>query len=603
MHRQAVLFCALVGVHLLGSILLEQAMAAEPAGEWQTRAEATNYRRTSRYDEDIAYAQRLAAASPLVQLQLLGKSPEGRAIPVLVVSKDKAFTPEAARATGKDIVLVNAAIHPGEIPGKDAGFAFVRDLVISGKHAALLDGAILVFIPVFGVDGHERFGPYTRINQNGPEESGWRTTAQNLNLNRDFLKADTPEMRVWLNVFERYLPDLIVDTHDTDGADYQYNLTYGLETGASLDPALVAWQKVAFEGEIFPAVAGRGHVVSPYIILRDSKDVSKGITQDPSEPRFSTGYGALQNRPTLLVETHMLKDYKSRVTATYDLLVEIFAHLKRYPSELRTLVARVDEQTVARGRRYDPNFRYPLTFKLSEHSRPFQFQGFETTLELSAVSGSTWLRYEPTKPKTFTIPLFDEATVEKAVAPPLAYVVPVSLTEVIDKIKAHGLRHRTLDGPSTLTVETYEFSAPVWEAAPFEGRIRLKDFKLTPIRRQITYPAGSLVVPLDQRAANVAIHLLEPQGPDSLLQWGFLDAIFEQKEYAEAYVMEKMAREMLARDPKLKAEFERKVSEESAFAASPEARLEFFYRRTPYWDDRYNIYPIGRLTAPENLPK
>lgn len=589
----------LLGSGLLSLVILSFAAGATPVpAQWQTQAEASDYRRTSRYDEDVAFARRLAAASPYIDFQPVGKSPEGRALPVIVVSKDRAFSPEAARATGKEIVLVIAGIHPGEIPGKDAGWALVRDMAITATQQALLDKAILIFIPIFNVDGHERFGPYNRINQNGPEQAGWRTTAQNYNLNRDFLKADSPEMRTWLDLFHRWQPDLIVDTHDTDGADFQYDLTYGLEFAANLPQALVAWQKAAFLGAIFPATERHGHKIAPYIVLRDSKDPTKGFDQQASEPRYSTGYGAILNRPSLLVETHMLKDYRTRVLATYDLLVEIFAYLNRHPGELRALVNQADSQTTARGQKYDPAARFPLTFELSDKHERFAFKGFESHLELSALSGTTWIRYDSSKPRTFDVPYYSELLPKKTVAPPLAYIVPVHLSEVIERIKLHHLRYEVLTAPRQFTVQTYRLSDPVWEAQPFENHIRLKDFKLAPIERQITYPTGSLFVPLDQPAANVAIHLLEPEGPDSLLQWGYLDALFEQKEYAEPYVMEKKARELIEADPQLKAEFEQKLSSDPAFAASPEARLDFFYRRTPYWDERLGIYPIGRIIQP-----
>lgn len=572
-----------------------------PSGDWQTRAEATDYRKTARYDETVAYAKRLAEASPLVQVQTFGKSPEGRDMAVLVVSSDKAFTPEAARATGKEIILINAGIHAGEIPGKDAGLALIRDMVITGTKKALLDHAIVLFIPVFNLDGHERFGPYNRINQNGPDEMGWRTTAQNYNLNRDFLKADTPEMRAWLALFNRWSPDMVIDAHDTDGADYQYDLTYGLEMNQNLDSGLVAWQKQAFDQNIFPALTRQGHKVAPYIVLRDEKNLAKGFDDWVSAPRYSTGYGAIQNRPTLLIETHMLKDYKNRVVATYDTLAAILAQINQKPGSLRKAVTLADARTVERGRTYNATRLYPLEFKVADKSVPFQFLGVEYTTELSPISGSTWVQYDPTRPKTFTIPFYNTVEVQKSVAPPLAYVIPVAFSDVIERLKVHGVQYETLDAPRTLAVETYQFDEVSWQPAPFENHHLLKDLKMTRVQRKLTYPAGSAVVYLNQRAANVAIHLLEPDSADSLVRWGYFDAIFEPKEYAEAYVMEKMAREMLARDPKLKQEFEQKVASDPKFAASPVARLDFFYRRTPYYDERLNLYPVGRLLSPGSL--
>ncbi len=564
--------------------------------DWQTLAEVSQYQKTARYPEMIAYAQRLAAASADVSVQTIGKSPEGRDIIVIVVSKDHAFSPSAARATGKEIVLVNAGIHPGEIEGKDAGLALIRDMVITGKQKALLDHAILLLIPIFGVDGHERFGAYNRINQNGPQEMGWRTTAQNYNLNRDFMKVDSPEMRAWQSLFQAWLPDMVVDSHTTDGMDYQYDITYSLEMYANQAIQIITWQKEAFNQHIVPALEQQGHIVCPYYLtLRDEKDPLKGFDDSASTPRYSTGYAALQNRPGLLLETHMLKDYKNRVIATYDLIQNLLAYINQTPGQLRKAVDAADAATIASGNTYDPKQKFPLTFEVTAQSVPFSFAGVAFTRELSAISGSFWVKYDARQPKQFTIPFYNKIEPKKTIAPPLGYVVPVYLTEVIERLNIHHLQYQVLDQPTKLTVETYQFSKVTWEPRPFENHHQIKDLVMTPIKRTITYPAGSVKIMTNQRAAKVLIHLLEPDAPDSLLRWGYLDPIFEQKEYAEDYVMEKMARQMLARDPKLQQEFEEKISADPDFAHDPQARLNFFYQRTPYYDDRLNIYPIGRI--------
>ena len=573
-------------------------MLTAHAEDWRTQAEITGYKETPRYEETMAYCRRLAGASEFVHLETIGRSPEGRDILAVVVSLDKAFTPEAARATGKEIVLVNCCIHPGESEGKDACLALLRDLVINGegtKPGGLLAHAILIVIPIHGVDGHERFGPYNRINQNGPAEMGWRTSAQNYNLNRDWVKADAPEMRAELDLFHRWLPDLLIDTHTTDGADYQYDLTYSLEKFANQHPAVVAWQKEAFDGHIFPALTTMGHKIAPYITLNNPLEPRAGFNDGASKPRFSTGYGALWNRSALLVETHMLKDYHNRVTATYDLLKAILAEINRAPSTLRHATEQADRETVAAGQRYDPARRIPLDFKNGPGSVPFEFLGVEYKHELSGVSGMPWIQFDASKPVTFTVPFYNEVRTTKEVVPPLGYVIPAAWTVVIDRLRAHGIAFTTLTQPLTTEVETYQFDRVEWEGRPFENHHAIKDMTFRPVRRKMTFPAGSAVVYLDQPAAKVAVALLEPDAPDSLLHWGFLDAIFEQKEYAEEYVMEPMAREMMARDPKLKQEFETKLETDPTFAASAAARLDFFYRRTPYFDDRFNVYPIGRI--------
>ncbi len=571
--------------------------ANPPAEDWRTKTEITGYKETPRYEETRAYCHRLADASEFIHLETIGRSPEGRDILAVVVSLDKAFTPEAARATGKEIILVNCCIHPGESEGKDACLALLRDLLISGEAqtSGLLDHVILLVVPIHGVDGHERFGPYNRINQNGPVEMGWRTSAQNYNLNRDWLKADAPEMRAELDLFHRWLPDLLIDTHTTDGADYQYDLTYSLEKFANQHPAVVAWQKEAFDGHIFPALTTQGHKIAPYITLNNPIEPRAGFNDGAAKPRFSTGYGALWNRSALLVETHMLKDYHNRVVATYDLLKGILAEIQRAPGALRRATETADRETIAAGQKYDPARQVPLDFKNGPGSVPFEFLGVEYQHELSGVSAMPWVQYDAGKPVTFTVPFFNEVLTTKEVVPPLGYLVPAAWTVVIDRLRAHGIAFTTLTQPLTQEVETYQFDHVEWEGRPFENHHAIKEMTFHPVRRTMTFPAGSAVVYLDQRAAKVVVGLLEPDAPDSLLHWGYLDAIFEQKEYAEEYVMEPMARAMMARDPKLREEFLKKVQTDPVFAGSAAARLEFFYQRTPYFDERLNVYPIGRI--------
>ena len=580
-------------------------LTAQADEDWRTKAEATDYRETPRYDETMAYCRRLAAASPFVHIEELGRSPEGREIIALVVSLDKAFTPEAARATGKEIVLVNACIHAGECEGKDAGLALIRDLLIKEEYktSGLLAHAILIFVPIHSVDGHERFSPYNRINQNGPAAMGWRTTAQNYNLNRDWLKADAPETRAMLGLFHRWLPDLFIDLHNTDGADYQYDITYTLERHGNEPDGIHAWQNDAFDGRIFPALTRQGHKIAPYLVLKTADKPEDGFQDGVASPRLSTGYVALWNRPALLVETHMLKDYRTRVVATYDLLKAVLAEFSHAPGKLRAAVEQADRETVAAGKApYDPAKRLPVDFKLGPGSVPFEFLGVESRHEMSAVSGAVWTQYDPAKPTTFTVPYYNEVQVAREICPPAGYVIPAAWTVVIERLRAHGLAFTTLEKPLTCEVETYRFQGAEWQPKPFENHHMLKEVKPVPVRRNETFPAGSVVVRLNQPGARVAMHLLEPEAPDSLLKWGYLDAIFEQKEYSEERVMEAMAREMMARDPKLKEEFEKKVSGDTAFAGSARLRLEWFYERTPFFDDRLDIYPIGRIVDRAALP-
>src|SRR5918997_1423669 len=305
MQRFSGLFCALLFLLIVmpkESNAQSQSPPVPP--DWQTHAERTGYRETPRYEETLAYCRKLADAAPSqIRLTDFGRSGEGRALPLLTAAKGKTFTPAASRRAGKVVVLVQANIHAGEEDGTAARLALLRDIVVLKTQPRLLEHVTLLFVPIYNVDGHERRSPFNRINQNGPAEVGWRANATNLNLNRDYMKADAPETRAWLRLWDEWRPDLFIDCHVTDGADFQYNVTYQFERHANVAPSVRGWSKEFFDGKIVPATEAAGNLLSPYMVFRDNRDPSKGIDSFVSTPRFSTGYTPLRNRPGLLIET------------------------------------------------------------------------------------------------------------------------------------------------------------------------------------------------------------------------------------------------------------------------------------------------------------
>ncbi len=590
--------------------------AAEALREnWQTPAEKSNYRTTPRYAETMEYVRRVAGVSPRqVKIEIFGRTGEGRDLEAVIVSRDGIFDPALLHRTGRPIVLIQNAIHAGEMDGKDASLALLRDIVVTRTQVALIERAVVIFIPIYNADGHERFGAHNRINQNGPEEMGWRTTGRNLNLNRDYLKADAVETRALLRLWNRWLPDFFVDNHVTDGLDHQYDTTYSVETGPNVFPALAQWQREALAPYLEKSVTDSGHRISPYTEFVDASDPSKGMYDGETQPRYSDGYSVLQNRPGMLVEMHMLKDYKTRVTGNYELMRALLEVVNRDAVLLTQATRDADAAQIAAGQNYDPNAKVPLKMKLTETSQPFHFLGYKARRTLSEISGA--MRTEYTKdPVELTVPYRSTFEVSLAVTPPLAYIVPPQWEEVIGVLTAHGVKMQRTNRPWTAEVETYRCTNPKWQARSYEGRqvlfqpwigeggeFREATLECASARESMTFPANSAVITLDQRAARVAIHFLEPQGPDSAMVWGFFNAIFEQKEYGESYVVETMAREMMAKDPKLKEEFEQRVATDKAFAASSTARLNFFYERSPWKDQRQGFYPVGRLTTLEGVP-
>ncbi len=583
-------------------------------GLWTTPAEASCYRTTPRYDETMAYVQRVAAAAPpQVKVETFGKTGEGRDLVAVIVSKDGIFDPAALHAHNLPIVLIQNSIHAGEMDGKDSCLALLRDMVITKTRARLLDRSVLLVIPIYNADGHERFGPYNRINQNGPQEMGWRTQANNLNLNRDYLKADAPETRAFLRLWNRWLPDFFVDDHVTDGADFQYDTTYALDTGPNVFPAIAQWQRNMLAPYLEESVTAAGHVIGPIgnAVLIQPENPAKGLIVFADSPRYSTGYAVLQNRPGMLVEMHMLKDYKTRVTGNYEILRALLEVINRDADALLKMNRDADTATIAEGKIYNPEARFPLVLTPAETSHPFLYRGYKANISKSDISGGTRAEYTR-EPLNITVPKFDTLRVARAIAPPAAYIIPAQWTSLIDVLQAHGLKLLHTSSPWTTTVQTYRCDPPTWQTRSFEGHHVLSgagEFSAKPaalsckiVEAQLAFPRGSVIVPLDQRAAKVAIHFLEPEAPDSAVAWGFLNAIFEQKEYGENYVLEKLAREMLQKDPKLKEDFDKRLATDKEFAASPEARLNFFYQHSPWWDSHLGLYPVGRLTSLQGAP-
>lgn len=572
---------------------LTDSAAAAPK-PFLTRCEKTDYLETGSYAETVALWKKMAAASPYAECLPFGETAQGRPLYVLVASKDKAFTPARAARVEKPIVLIQNGIHPGEIAGKDATSALLRDILITKRQAALLDAALILAIPVFNADGHENASPWHRINQNGPREMGFRATATRLNLNRDYLKAETPEMRAWLRLFTAWKPDFFIDNHVTDGMDHQYDVTLDMPTEQNIWPTVGAWTKETFLPQLYERLEADGHVVGPYAEPRDPSDWAKGFDVGVIEPRYSTGYVALWHRPALLVETHSLKSHRTQMWAHYDVMARALALVGAEGARLRGLIRAAEAGLAELAAGAKPLF---LAGKHSDAGTAFTYKGVAWREETSVVTGRPVRVYE-NRPVDIPTQLFSKLATTAAPTVPAGYLIPAEWTTVVETLAAHGVVLKRLKKAVTVACEAYRLRDPKWAARPFEGRVMVTSLTVQRIRTTKTFPAGTAYVPMTQPAARVAFNWLEPEGPDSAVRWGLFNAIFEQKEYAADYVFEPIAREMLRRNPKLRAEFERKLAEDAEFAASPRARFQFLYERSPYYEADKDAYPVVRIFEP-----
>ena len=582
--------CAAVLFALALPVCAQQAAPAAD-GTLTTVSERSGFLRTGRYEEVIALCDRYARAYPkAVRCIDFGTTPEGRPMKALAVSTSGALTADQARRKQLPVVLIQGGIHAGEIDGKDAGFLALRE-VLDGKAApGALDKLVWVFVPVFNVDGHERFGAWNRPNQRGPEEMGWRVTAQNLNLNRDYVKADAPEMQAMLRLVQQWDPLAYVDLHATDGAQFEHDISIQVEPVHAGDEGLKK-AGTALRDNVIADLAREGSLPLPYypsFVVGD--DPSSGFEDGVAPPRFSHGYFQLRNRIGMLVETHSWKEYPVRVRITRNTIVSVLEQVAAHGNDWLTAAHQADAAAAKLAGQ-----PVPLAWAASDKAHTVEFRGYAYTRTPSDVSGALMTRYDEKTPQIWKVPMRDELHPSLSVpAPRAGYVVPAAYAGWVgEKLKQHGIEFHRIGAHPKASVETFRATRTQFAAQPVETHQRLTlEGAWKAETRDLG--AGALFVPMAQPKSRLVMALLEPQAPDSLAGWGEFNAAFERKEYMEDYVAEDVAREML-KDPKVKAAFEQKLKDDPAFAKDSNARLEFFYRQHPSWDERFNLYPVMRV--------
>ncbi|MCW8804263.1 MAG: hypothetical protein OQK57_07695, partial [Ignavibacteriaceae bacterium] len=409
---------------------------------------------------------------------------------------------------------------------------------------------------------------------------------------RDWMKADSPEMQAMLKLISRYLPDFAIDTHTTDGADYQYSVTYSVEKHKNIFHETAEWLKNDFIPYLENEVTQQGYLIHPYVYLKNwQKGLDDGIIDWASSPRLSTGYFALRNRPSLLIETHMFKPYKERVYATKAVLETTMEFIFNNSTELTELNREADKQTTML---YEKDEYLPLTFSNTDKYELMNFKGYKYYWDSSAISGTQKLVYTESK-LNFEIKYFDDIIVTDSIKVAKGYYIPPEYSSLVEKLKLHGINPSFFIRKSRrVTTTRYKFKNVNFSESSYEGR-QTVTFDYDTYEEDVEIPQGSYLYLTEFTNARLLSQMLEPKSADSFIQWGFMNQIFEQKEYYEDYVMEKFAEEMLEKDPELKKEFEEKLKSDEAFRNSSKARLDFFYERSPYPDKRLNVYPILRV--------
>ena len=559
-------------------------LIVDNSNKWVTPAETSGLTASPDYVTTMKWLEEVNQASSYVSIARIGTSEQGRLIQLVIVSKDQDFSAEELSTSKKPLILIQAGIHAGEIDGKDAGMMLLRDIAFGGK-SALLDRANLLFVPILNVDGHERSSEFGRVNQRGPKVMGWRTNAQNLNLNRDYTKMETAGIQAIVKVINTYDPDLYIDIHVTDGADYQYDITYDFVAQGGYSPGIFDWMKTYFKPEINQALSSNGHIPGPLLFAANDEDFKDGNIAFSFSPRFSNSYGDIRHLPTILIENHSLKPFKQRVLGTYIFLEQSIISVSEHFEDLQEAIASDKNQL---------REELPVRFGFSDsRADSIKFLGITSEKVKSPITGAAYVVWKG-QPFIQTIPNILMDKPEVSVKLPKAYWIPAEWPQLIEKIKAHGIKFEVLKEAKEMNVELDFIRNYKLSNQPSEGRIRFEEFQTEPINRTVNYQPGSIRISTAQPLGELVAILMEPESVDSYFQWGYFHSILSQTEYMETYIMEPLIAKMLAEDGHLKSRYDEKLKAEPEFAKTPRSIYRWFYEQTPYFDQQWKVIPVGK---------
>ena len=580
---------------LVFALLLTVVSAAEEPfpEEWLTVAEKSDFRATSSYEETMAFLRKVQAAAPeIIRVGPFGRSGRGFLLPIVVVSADGAFNPQEIAKTGKPILLLQSCIHAGEVDGKDATMMILRDIAL-GRRPDLVENVITVFTPIFNADGHENVSPYNRSNQNGPADgSGYRATANGINLNRDFLRLVSPEAKAMVRLVSTLKPHIHVDNHVTNGSDHAWVLTWLVAEAPQLDPGVDAWVE-----QHLPTVLAKteeaGHPNGPYVSLVSGSDPAEGMIWDVGLPRYSSGYFPLRNRPSILIEMHAHKPFKDRVYANRSFMEELILEVGRSGKELIEAIDLADKKTIALGEFGADPSDVVVRWGVEEEGEDIVWPAYEWTVEDSLVSGGKRIQYHPGTIREVELEWRHKPMPELTLPRPRGYIVSAGWPQIEEIVAAHGLRSVKIEQSPELEVETIRLSNPAFGSFPYQGVAMVEDFDVSRQTERRKIPIDSLWIPANQPNFEVAVQLFEPEAPDSLVRWGAVSSLFERKIYIGWDILEGLAREMMD-DETIRQEWE-KALEDPDFAKDPRARYLWWYQRTPFWDETVGLLPVFRV--------
>ncbi|MDJ1467534.1 M14 family metallopeptidase [Cytophagaceae bacterium DM2B3-1] len=557
--------------------------------EFQTKFEHTKGTETVTYQEGIEFLEKLDLEYDKLKLVTYGTTDIGKPLHLAILDGQQSFDPVAIRKSGRSILLVNNGIHPGEPDGVDASLMLLRNLLQNKKLQPLIQNTVICVIPFYNVDGILNRGKYSRANQNGPAEYGFRGNSRNYDLNRDFIKNDTKNAQTFVSIFREWQPDLFIDNHVSNGADYQYIMTYiapqknklGGELGKYLDTRLVPELKRQMKEAKFE--------MTPYVNEFAITPDSAGIAGFLETARYSTGYTALFQTIGFMPETHMLKSFAQRVEGTYQFMLSMLTMLQTAGQNIQTLkqkdIEKIKTQT-------DFVVEWQLDKSVSEK---IVFKGYEGRMIPSKVTTGKRLFYDRTKPYTKEIPYYNTFIPKTTIQKPQAYLIPQQWESIITRLKINKVELQQVSRDTSVEVEVYYIADYKTSGRAFEGHYPHSDVKLRKEKQTLVFRAGDYIVPCNQTANRYIVETLEPQATDSFFNWNFFDSILQQKEGYSDYVFEDLAEKLLNEKPELRKKLEDQKASDEKFRNNPRAQLDFVYKNSPYYEPSHLRYPVFRI--------
>lgn len=517
----------------------------------------------------------------------MGMTDAGFPLHLVVVSANGDYNFTNIRKNNKRVILINNGIHPGEPDGIDASMLLARDIV--SNKIKLPDNLVLAIIPVYNIGGCLNRSANYRVDQNGPEAFGFRGNAQNYDLNRDFIKADTKEALAFAEIFHLTDPDVLVDNHVSNGADYQHVMTLLTSQHNKLGGDMGTFLNKEFEPALYKSMKGKGYDLIPYVNFGGGRKVEDGWGTFWDAPRYSSGYAALWHTFAFMPETHMLKPYDQRVHATYTLMESFIAFVSTHHAVIKKLRDEAKAKAIVQQ-------EFPIRWQAdrSQHST-HTFYGYESGTKPSEVSGLPRLYYDRAKPYTKQIPFYDSYKASQFVAKPKAYILPQGWWKVAERLKANKVAMRALSRDTSVLVEVYRIDEYKSSPRPYEGHHQNTDVKINVTRQVMHFRKGDWYIPMNQPANRFLIETLEPQGEDSYFTWNFFDPILGQKEGYSAYTFEDIAAAYLKENPQLQQRLEERRGQDSGFAKSAGAQLSFVFQNSPWYEPDYLRYPVYRV--------